>query len=78
MKRKFAWLLAWLSGIYLLTVGPLWDPLPLIDEAVMLGIFVKSMAFLGYDVRRWIPFLGRGRKSAAGRRREADGATIDV
>jgi len=78
MKRKFAWLLAFASGGYLLVMGPIPDPLPIIDEAMALAVFVKSMSFLGYDVRRWIPFMGRGRRSrdpATGNAREA---AIDV
>lgn len=79
MKRRIAAMLATVSGAYLLLAGPLPDPLPFIDEAAMLMIFIKSMAFLGYDVTKWIPFLGKGRGAkAAPRGVKPSGATIDV
>lgn len=80
MKRRLAFALATLSGAYLLLAGPLPDPLPFLDEATMLLIFVKSMGFLGYDVTRWIPFLGKGRgaKPAPAKGTRPADATIDV
>ncbi len=74
MKRKIAWSLAVLSGLYLLIAGPVPDPLPFIDEATALLVFVKCMSYLGYDVRRWLPFFGK----SGNRRKEARGETIDV
>ena len=78
MKRRFAWFLALFSGLYLLLMGPLPDPLPIIDEATALLIFVKSMAFLGYDVRRFVPFFGGRKAGKTSRASNADGQTIDV
>lgn len=68
------------SGLYLLIAGPLPDPLPIIDEATALLVFVKSMAYLGYDVTRWLPFLRKGRRDgspAKAPRNPAD-VTVDV
>lgn len=78
MKRRIAWLLAILSGLYLLIMGPLPDPLPIIDEATALLIFVKSMAYLGYDVTRWIPFLGKRKDVKKAEFKKATGRTVDV
>ncbi|MEO7100589.1 MAG: hypothetical protein ABI162_14600 [Luteolibacter sp.] len=78
MKRRIAWILAILSGLYLLIIGPLPDPVPIVDEAMALMIFVKSMAYLGYDVTRWIPFLGKGRGTKPPQAVGKKGVTIDV
>ncbi len=78
MKRRIAWLLAILSGLYLFIAGPVPDPLPFIDEATALWIFVKSMAYLGYDVRRFIPFMGKARGARSSESAGKPGVTIDV
>ncbi len=78
MKRRIAWLLATFSGLYLLIAGPLPDPLPLVDEATALLIFVKSMAFLGYDVTRWLPFIGKGNKAKAAASSRSSRQVVDV
>jgi hypothetical protein len=78
MKRRIAWILAVCSGLYLLLMGPVPDPLPLIDEATALLIFVKSTAYLGYDVRRWLPFLGRGKVRKSPQAGHGAGWTVDV
>lgn len=76
MKRRIAWLAAIVSGLYLFVLGPIPDPIPFLDEATALMILVKSMAYLGYDVRGWIPFIGKTRAAKKSRRKR--GTTIDV
>jgi len=83
MKRKLAWIGAILSGLYLVTIGPLpfpaMDPLPFIDEAVALAIFLKCTSSLGYDLRKWLPFFGKNAKSKPSKKPTKDkGVTIDV
>ena len=62
MKRKLAWTGAILSGLYLLTAGPIPDPLPFIDEGMALALFLKCTSSLGYDLRKWLPFFGKNAK----------------
>jgi hypothetical protein len=78
MKRRIAWLLATLSGLYLLTLGILPDPLPFIDEGIALWIFVKATGHLGYDVTRWIPFLSKKKAAKAPGSQSVLGPIIDV
>ncbi len=80
MKRRIAWIFAILSGLYLLIAGPMLDPLPFVDEATALLIFVKSMAYLGYDVTRWLPFVGKKRstKKPESSGRSRPDVTVDV
>jgi hypothetical protein len=78
MKRGIAWLISILSGLYLLIAGPIPDPLPFIDEALVLLIFVNSTAYLGYDLRRWLPFFGKPKAGGTPRPGDKPDVTIDV
>jgi len=78
MRRRFAWLLAFLSGFYLVFLAIIPDPLPFVDEGLALLIFVKSMAYLGHDVRKWLPFLGKPKNPAGSGNASAAGQTVDV
>lgn len=76
VKKLIALVLAMVSGVYLL-LGPLPDPLPLLDEGMALLILVQSLAYLGIDLRRWVP--GLAKKAKAGPAGGAEGGrTIDV
>lgn len=79
MKRKLAWLGAILSALYLLTAGPIPDPIPFIDEGVALGVLLKCASYLGYDLRKWLPFFSKKEKSPpkTGSKNPKD-VTIDV
>jgi hypothetical protein len=78
MKRRIAWLLAILSGLYLLTLGLMPDPIPFIDEGIALWIFVKATGHLGYDVTRWIPFLSKKKATKVPVSQSVSGPVIDV
>lgn len=73
VRKLIALIFAFFSGAYVI-FGWAPDPIPLVDEAMALAIFVKSMSVLGIDVRRFLPFLGR-KTRAAGR---ANGRVVDV
>ena len=76
MKKAIATLAVLMSGGYLLTLGILPDPVPFIDEGIALVVLVKSLAYLGIDISRFVPFMSRKVKpeKAPG----GDGQTIDV
>lgn len=74
MKKFIAAVFAGVSGVYLVFLGWIPDPLPIIDEATALIVFVKSMAVLGVDLTRFIPFLGKKTKEPA----KGPGPVVDV
>lgn len=80
MKRKIAWIGAILSALYLLTLGIfIPDPLPFIDEAMALGIFLKCTTMLGFDLRNLVPFLSKkGKGKASPKSKDEKEVTIDV
>lgn len=79
MKRKIAWIGAFLSAIYLLTLGILPDPLPFIDEAMAIGIFLKCTTMLGFDLRNLVPFLSKkGKGKTSSKSKDEKEVTIDV
>lgn len=79
MMRKLAWAGAVVSGLYLLTAGPMPDPLPILDEGLMLALFVKCMGYLGYDLRKWLPSSQNRKRSVPAAEKAGEGpVTIDV
>lgn len=78
MKRIIAWALSILSGVYLLVAGPIPDPLPFIDEATALLVFINATAYLGYDLRRWLPFFGKGKTPHQRTPKDRPDVTVDV
>lgn len=81
MKRFILWIIALVSGFYAFIAGPfIPDPIPFLDEGIALVIFLKSTSALGYDMRRFLPFLGK-RKPASrpdSDPRPAKDMTVDV
>jgi hypothetical protein len=81
MKRFILWIVVLVSGFYAFLAGPfIPDPLPFLDEAVALAIFLKATSALGYDVRRFLPFLGKA-KAAGGKKAgqaQSKDMTVDV
>ena len=79
MKRKFAWLGAILSALYLLTIGLIPDPVPFIDEGIALAVLIQCASYLGYDLRKWLPFFPKKKIYPASSQRENDKSVmIDV
>ena len=78
MKKALALFFAVLSGIYLLTLGIMPDPLPFLDEATALLIFVQAMSVLGIDLRRFIPFLPKGGGKKTSKQPDEKERVIDV
>ncbi|WP_193214145.1 hypothetical protein [Luteolibacter marinus] len=73
MKKLIAVIFALVSGTYVV-LGPIPDFIPFLDEATALVIFVKSMAVLGVDLSRFVPFLGKRQGKAP----KSDGPVVDV
>ena len=73
VKKLLAVFFALISGVYVI-FGPFPDPLPFLDEATALLIFVKSMAVLGVDLSRFVPFLGKKAKTPP----KPPGPVVDV
>ena len=74
MKKFIAAVFAVISGVYLVFLGWIPDPLPIVDEATALIVFVKSMSVLGIDLTRFVPFLGKRTKEAP----KGPGPVVDV
>ena len=66
MKKFLVLMIAVASGISLCADIFIPDPLPFLDEALLLAIFTKSMAYLGVDFTRFIPFMRKNRQTPAG------------
>jgi hypothetical protein len=70
VKKFLAFVFAALSGIYLVFLAWIPDPLPFIDEAVAFAILVKSLGVLGIHLPSWVPIIGRKAKTVIRDRRK--------
>ncbi len=78
MKKLIVLVIAIVSGISLCADIFIIDLLPFLDEAILLAIFTKSVAYLGFDVTRFIPFMRKKGKAAAPTSPDDRSAPIDV
>jgi hypothetical protein len=78
MKKFIVLVIAIVSGISLCADIFIFDPLPFLDEAILLAIFTKSVAYLGFDVTRFIPFMRKKGKSSTPHTPADKNAPIDV
>jgi hypothetical protein len=52
---------------------------PFIDEALALAVLLKCSSYLGYDLRKWLPFFPKKKiYPASNRGEDAKSVTIDV
>jgi hypothetical protein len=75
VKKVLALFFAVLSGLSLLLLVLIPDPLPFLDEATALLVLVQSLSVLGLDVRRFLPFFGKRVPKAT---KEKEGPVVDV
>jgi hypothetical protein len=78
MKKLIVLVIAIVSGISLCADIFIIDLLPFLDEAILLAIFTKSVAYLGFDVTRFISFMRKKGKAAAPTSPDDRSAPIDV
>ena len=70
MNKFWALILAAVSGVALAADIAIFDPIPFVDEGVLLVIFLTSLSHLGLDLRRFFGVKG-------GKRDEKE-QTIDI
>lgn len=73
MRKVLAVILAAVSGTCLAFDIAIPDPLPFIDEGVLLVVFLSSLAHLGLDLRKFFGVKGGKDGKAPGK-----GETIDI
>ncbi len=65
MNKFWALILALVSGVFLAFDIAIPDPIPFIDEGVALAVLLKCTMFLGYDLRKWLPFFGKSARCSS-------------